>query len=91
MFYCTGPKYNVNAPQGRVGGTQTNPPYANAFGSSYASCAGASRCAPADYPAQGDGFKACNGWNNVVTVWRQNTATTTTGPTGGNGRGFRWK
>ena len=39
----------------------------------HASCSGASRCAAADYPYQADGFKACNGWNNVVTVWRQNT------------------
>lgn len=92
MYYCTGAKYNVNAPQGRVGGTQSSPPYVNPFGSSYASCSGASRCAPADYPNQTHGFKACNGWNNVVTVWRQNVPTNnTTSTSGGSGRGFRWK
>ena len=38
------------------------------------------------------GFKACNGWNNVVTVWRQNTATTTTTSSGSSGgSGFRWR
>jgi hypothetical protein len=67
----------------------------NAFGAATGACIGttqAPRCNPADYPYQGDGFKACKGWNNVVTVWRQNTITTTsTSQTGGIGRGFRWK
>ena len=40
MYYCTGAKYNVNPPQGRVGWAQTSPPYVNAFGSTYASCSG---------------------------------------------------
>jgi hypothetical protein len=91
MYYCTGAKYNVSPPEGRVGGTQTNPPYINPFGSTYASCSGQTRCSAADYPRQTDGFKACNGWNNVVTVWRQKTAGATTSPTGGTGRGYRWK
>jgi len=89
MYYCTGAKYNVNPPQGRIGSAQTNPPYVNVFGSPYTSCA--SRCTAADYPHQGDGWKACNGWNSVVTVWRQNTATTTNDTSGGTGHGFRWK
>ena len=91
MYYCTGAKYNVSPPEGRVGGTQTNPPYVNPFGATYASCAGQTRCSAADYPYQADGFKACNGWNRVVTVWRQNTVTTTTKESGSIGRGFRWK
>ncbi len=97
-YFCTGSKYNVSPPQGRIGSTQTSLPYVNPFGSTYAGCSGASRCAPADYPSQGDGFKACNGWNNVVTVWRQSTTRTTTispttaaAPSGGVGRGFRWR
>ena len=93
MYYCTGAKYNVNPPQGRIGSTQTNPPYVDPFGASYTSCA--SRCASADYPHQADGWKACNGWNSVVTIWRQNTTTTTTTtttePSGGSGHGFRWR
>jgi len=84
----------VNPPAGRVGGTQTSPPYINPFGSTYATCSGPSHCADADYPNQTHGFKACYGWNNVVTVWRQNTAYTTStssGTSGGTGRGYRWR
>jgi hypothetical protein len=92
-YYCTGSKYNVNPPQGRIGSTQTNPPYVNPFGSTYASCATNYNCATADYPSQADGFKACYGWNNVVTVWRQNATTTltTTTPPGGKGHGYHVK
>jgi len=93
-FYCTGAKYNINPPQGRIGSAQTSPPYVNPFGSTYASCIGTTptfRCTTADYPSQNDGFKACGGWNHVVTVWRQNTTTITTSTTGGVGKGYRWK
>jgi len=101
MYYCTGAKYNFNPPQGRIGSTQTSPPYVNPFGSTYAGCGTNYRCTAADYPSQGDGFKACNGWNRVVTIWRQNTTTTTTPtttstststrPSGGTGHGFHWR
>jgi hypothetical protein len=93
MYYCTGPKYNVNAPSGRIGSKQTNPPYVNPWGAT-ASCGGSvSRCAAADYPNGSHGFKACYGWNNVVTVWRQSTPVTSTSTvgSGGTGRGFRWR
>jgi hypothetical protein len=92
MFYCTGPKYNVNAPSGRIGSTQTNPPYVNPWGAN-ASCDNVSRCAAADYPYSAHGFKACYGWNAVVTVWRQATPTISSSTTGsgGVGRGFRWR
>lgn len=94
-YYCMGAKYNVNPPQGRLGSMQTSPPYVNGFGAANTACA--TRCTPGDYPSQSDGFKACNGWNQVVTVWRQNIAYTTssTGTTttvsGGMGKGFKWK
>ena len=93
MYYCTGPKYNVNPPAGRIGSTQTNPPYVNPWGSTGACGASTSRCAPADYPYQADGFKACNGWNNVVTVWRQANPviSTSTIGSGGTGKGFSWR
>jgi hypothetical protein len=92
MYYCTGPKYNVNAPSGRIGSSQTNPPYVDPWGSN-ASCNDVSRCAAADYPNGSHGFKSCNGWNNVVTVWRQSTPTTTTSTigSGGIGKGFKWR
>ncbi len=89
-LYCMGAKYNVNPPQGRLGSTQTSPPYVNPFGTANAACVTNYRCAASDTPYQNDGFKACNGWNNVVTVWRQNTTTTTTA-SGGAGHGYRWR
>jgi hypothetical protein len=88
-YYCTGAKYNVNPQTGRIGGAQTNPPYVNPFGSQYASCN--KGCAAADYPFQGDGWKACNGWNATVTVWRQTTVVTAGPSSGGMGHGFRWR
>jgi hypothetical protein len=92
MYYCTGAKYNVNPPQGRIGSAQINPPYVDPFGAKYASCN--LGCATADGSngsSPGDGWKACYGWNSVVTAWRQNTTTTTNDMTGGMGHGFRWK
>jgi len=71
----------TNPPPGRLGSAQVNPPYTNAMGSPYAVCATPS-CTQADHPYEADGFKACLGWNNPVTVWRQNTTTPTT-ETGG--------
>jgi hypothetical protein len=54
---------------GRLGDNSRNgEPYTNPFGSG-ALCR--DRCAAADYPYGSDGYKACNGWNHVVTVWRQ--------------------
>jgi hypothetical protein len=91
MYYCMGAKYNVNPPQGRLGSVQTSPPYIDPFGSATASCTTGTYCTPADYPHTADGFKGCYGWNHVITVWRQNTPTTTTDTTGGTGAGFRWK
>ena len=88
MYYCTGPKWNVAAPTGRIGSNQTNPPYVDPWGAN-AGCA--SYCAAADYPHGADGFKACYGWNAVVTVWRAaSTTTTSTTASGGMGKGFRW-
>ena len=57
MYYCTGAKYNVNAPTGRIGSTQTNPPYVNPWGATGACGGTVSRCTAADYPFQADGFK----------------------------------
>ena len=90
-YYCTGAKYNINPPQGRIGSAQTSPPYVNPFGSTYAGCS--SYCAAADGTSSNDGWKACYGWNSVVTVWRQNTSSTTqtdTAPSGGTGHGYHW-
>jgi hypothetical protein len=69
MLYCAGPQVKTNPPAGRLGSAQVSPPYTNAFGSQYALCKAPS-CTAADYPHAADGFKACAGWNNPVTVWR---------------------
>jgi hypothetical protein len=74
MYYCAGPQIKVNAPPGRLGSAQVSPPYVNPLGSQYAQCK--PTCKPADGPSSGDGFKSCEGWNNVVTVWRQNSVAT---------------
>jgi hypothetical protein len=87
-YYCMGSKYNINPPAGRLGSKQTSPPYINPFGSANAACS--TYCTPSDTPYNNDGYKACNGWNNAVTVWRQNL-TVTGGVSGGMGKGFRWK
>lgn len=88
LYYCTGSKWNVAAPSGRIGSSQTNPPYIDPWGAN-AGCA--NYCAAADYPHGTDGWKACYGWNAVVTVWRgASTTTTSTTPSGGMGRGYRW-
>ena len=77
QFYCTGPQWNVSPWAGRVGGTQSNPPYVDPYGTN-ASCS--PTCTPADYPHQTDGFKACSGWNYPVVVWRRpNNAPSATG------------
>src|SRR5262249_8079621 len=77
-------------PQGRLGSVQTNPPYVNPFGTPNSACSTNYNCTVADNPHSADGFKACNGWNHVVTVWRA-SATIDTKPTGGAGHAFRWK
>jgi hypothetical protein len=68
MYYCAGPQIKINPPAGRLGSNQVNPPYVDPFGSQYAPCRAS--CLAADAPHQADGFKACNGWTNPVTVWR---------------------
>ena len=66
-YYCTGPKWNVSPPAGRIG-SSSSPAFVDPFGTN-AACA--NHCTPADYPHQTDGYKACYGWNNTVSVWRR--------------------
>jgi hypothetical protein len=67
QMFCNGPQWNVSPPAGRVGSSSA-PAFINPFGANL-SCTG--RCTPADYPNQADGFKACNGWNYTLSVWRR--------------------
>ena len=84
MYYCAGPQVKVSPPTGRLGSAQTSPPYVNPLGSQYALCSTGYSCALADNPYSVDGFKACAGWNNPVTVWRQGGTTSSTGGTTGS-------
>jgi len=73
MYYCNGKDFSVGTVPGRIGAGQSGAPYKNPFpGSGYCKDA----CTPQDMPNQNDGYKACVGWNHVVTVWRNAYATT---------------
>jgi hypothetical protein len=67
-YFCNGKDFDQGAVPGRLGvGGNTSAPYTNPFGSG-AYCK--DRCAAADFPYGSDGYKACNGFTHVVTVWR---------------------
>ena len=66
-YYCNGKDFDVGVVPGRIGAGQTNAPYKNPFsGTGYCR----DHCTAADIPHQGDGYKACAGYNHIVTVWR---------------------
>jgi hypothetical protein len=67
-YYCGGKDFGVNPIPGRIGSTQLSPPYVDAYGTK-GKCL--PTCTPADYPHQGEGVKACSGWNEVINVWHQ--------------------
>jgi hypothetical protein len=67
-YYCGGRDFGISPVPGRIGSVQNTPPYSDAYGTK-GLCLPA--CAPADYPHQNEGVKACSGWNEVVTVWHQ--------------------
>jgi hypothetical protein len=66
MFYCNGRNYNAGVVPGRIG-SGAAAPYTNPFGPT-GMCD--QNCARSDYPYGTSGYKACAGWNEVVTVWR---------------------
>jgi hypothetical protein len=68
-YYCNGIAYNVDVVPGRIGAKQKNAPYVDPFSGGDGYCK--DYCTAADYPNQSSGFKACAGWNHVMTVWRQ--------------------
>jgi uncharacterized membrane protein YgcG len=79
-YYCNGKDFDVGVVPGRIGAGQTNAPYKNPFPSP-GYCR--DHCTPADVPHQNDGYKACSGYNHIVTVWRN--ANTTSGSSGSGG------
>lgn len=66
-YFCNGKDFDLGLVPGRLGAAQSGSPYQNPFGSN-AACS--SSCAAADYPNGGDGYKACYGYNHVVTAYR---------------------
>ncbi len=65
--YCNGKDFDKGLVAGRIGATAGSP-YVNPFASGTTYCK--DHCTAQDQPNQDDGYKACNGWNHVVTVWR---------------------
>ena len=66
-YYCEGKDFDNGQVRGRIGADVSGAPYVNKFGNG-AACA--DYCTAADAPYSGDGFKACGGFNHVITVWR---------------------
>ena len=65
-YYCHGWGFTNGVVEGRLGGGQGAVPYTDPFNGGLCS----NNCTGSDNPNVGEGFKACNGWNHVITVWR---------------------
>lgn len=78
-YYCGGRDLTNKAVPGRIGSRQVSSVYTNKYGDG-GLCA--FKCTPSDYPRVGDGYKACSGWNRVVTVWRADGQVGNTGSGG---------
>jgi hypothetical protein len=72
-FFCNGRDFDQGVVPGRLGANQTGAPYKPAAPGPN-SCDDV--CAAMDAPYQLDGYKACNGYNHVITVWRNFDANT---------------
>jgi hypothetical protein len=73
-YYCNGKDFDVGVVPGRLGAGEGNAPYQDPFTADSGYCR--QNCAAADYPNGDSGYKACFGYNHVVTVWRNPNATT---------------
>ena len=88
-YYCNGKDFDVGVVPGRIGAGQTNAPYKNPFASP-GYCR--DHCTPADIPHANDGYKACDGYNHIVTVWRNAGTPNGSGGSGAGSRsGSRWR
>ena len=67
-FYCNGKDFDQGVVPGRLGAGQPGAPYTDPLTTPGGYCK--DTCTPADNPHNGDGYKACNGYNHIVTVWR---------------------
>ena len=77
-YYCSGPGFDKNVVEGRIGANQVGAPYRNLFASGYCHING---CLASDAKTNNvaDGYKMCvmgvgptTAWNETITVWRQN-------------------
>jgi hypothetical protein len=73
-YYCDGKDFAVGVVAGRIGSTQVGAPYQNPFTTSkylvgYSPLC-VNSCTIADNPNRASGYKACLGFNHVMTVWR---------------------
>ncbi len=84
-YYCSGPGFDKDVVEGRIGAKQTGAPYRNLFASGFCHING---CVPSDAKTNNvpDGYKACamgegpmSAWNETITVWRQNKSFTSSG------------
>jgi hypothetical protein len=69
-YYCEGAGFALGVVPGRIGATQVGAPYTNPF-TGWKSLYCKDTCTFADGAAANDGYKACFGYNNIVTVWRK--------------------
>jgi len=70
MNYCDGDNVNDGVVPGRIGADNwSQRPYRNPYGTN-AKC-GPKNCTRSDFPFASSGYKACSGFNGVVTVFRQ--------------------
>jgi hypothetical protein len=70
LYFCHGRDFGTSVVPGRIGwdNGQTKP-YSNPFTYNDGRCD--SNCTATDYPYMTSGYKACYGYNRVLTVWRE--------------------
>src|SRR5262249_10176670 len=66
--YCQGKDFDKAVVPGRLGANQGNVPYKNPWGNG-------ALCSDHCTAHSSDGFSACNGYNNPITVWRASSYT----------------
>jgi hypothetical protein len=65
--FCNGKDFDSATVPGRLGAGQVGAPYTNPF---YSAALCSTYCTAASSPYAADGFKQCNAYTHIVTVWR---------------------
>lgn len=68
-YYCEGPGFNQGVVPGRLGADLNGSVYRNPFGNG-GRCDQNCTASDAKTNNNADGYKACAGWNDTITVWR---------------------